>query len=390
MNDLTNALLEKYQRKSKELLLELMAINTCQPEGNEDALVNFLISVFPDGTEYHKLSHSQNRSSLVVRVPGKHQENALAFFGHADTVSYGCLDNWHYDPSRPTPEGDRIYGRGSSDMKGGAAAMTATALYLLEEGIVPAHDIYFCFTADEENSGMGAKAMNAEPFMDKVSNVIIAEPTAGLISVGEKGALWLKVSAHGVQSHGSRPELGVNAIDMLMSLAQRLKTAIGKGPSVPLFGRTTVSVTKIQGGILTNIIPSEASMELDIRPIPGLKNEEVIALVESLTKDLCNENPRLTFDVAVLNDRPSVETPRGCKLLADIRQTAGSIGMDDTLRATIFYTDASQLIPGRPISFVIVGPGDDKQAHQSNEYITVSSLNQITELYIRYIHNYCK
>lgn len=365
-----------------------MAINTCQPEGNEDTLINFLISVFPDGTECHKLSHSPNRSSLIVRVPGKSEENALAFFGHVDTVSYGCLDNWRYDPSRPTIEGDRIYGRGSSDMKGGAAAMTATALYLLEEGITPANDIFFCFTADEESSGIGAKAMNREPFMDKVSNVIIAEPTAGLISVGEKGALWLRVSAHGVQSHGSRPELGVNAIEMLMSLAQRLNIAICEGPSVPLFGKTTVSVTKVQGGILTNIIPSEASMELDIRPIPGHKNEDVIALVESLMKELCNENPSLTFDIEVLNDRPAVETRRECKLLADIRQTAGSIGMDDTLRGTIFYTDASQLIPGRPISFVIVGPGDDKLAHQSNEYITVSSLNKITELYIQYINRF--
>lgn len=99
MNDLPNALLENYQQKSKELLLDLMSINTCQPEGNEDVLVNYLISVFPDGTEYQKLSHSANRSSLVVRVPGRSQENALAFFGHIDTVSYGNLDHWLYDPS---------------------------------------------------------------------------------------------------------------------------------------------------------------------------------------------------------------------------------------------------------------------------------------------------
>lgn len=388
MNDLPNTLLEYYQQKSKELLLDLTSINTCQPEGNEDVLVNYLISVFPDGTEYQKLSHSANRSSLVVRVPGRSQENALAFFGHIDTVSYGNLDHWLYDPSHPTIVGDRIYGRGTSDMKGGAAAMTATALFLLEKGITPANDIYFCFTADEENFGIGARAINNAPFMDKVSHVIIAEPTAGLISVGEKGALWLRVSAHGVQSHGSRPELGVNAIEMLMSLVQRLNLAISKGPSVPLFGRTTVSITKIQGGVLTNIIPSEASMELDIRPVPGQRNDDAIAIVESAIKELCSENPRLTFEIEVLNDRPAVETKRDCKLLEDIRQTASSIGMDDTLRGTIFYTDASQLIPGRAASFVIVGPGDDKLAHQTNEYITVSSLNKITELYIQYINRF--
>lgn len=377
-----------YLAKSEQLLMELLAIDTCQPAGNEDRIIRYLAAQFPAGTEWERLVHTETRSSLVVRVPGRTRENALAFVGHVDTVPHGSPENWHYPPGVPTAEGDRIYGRGSSDMKGGVAAMTATALYLLERRIVPARDIYFCYTADEENAGLGARALDGCTFMEQVGEVIIAEPTNGQISIGEKGALWLRVIACGLQSHGSRPELGINAVEMLVELYGRIRAQLNTDAHHPFFGRTTASVTQLHGGIATNIVPAKADMDMDIRLIPGQRNEDMIRCVDQLAQELCREHPPLTLQVEVLNDRPAVEVDRSAPLLKNMLEAVRDLGMDDTLRGTIFYTDASQIVPHHEMPFVILGPGDDKLAHQGDEFITRSSLRQVTALYLHYIERF--
>ena len=374
-----------YLTRAEQILMDILSIQTCQPEGNEEALVEYLMGLFPPPALCEKIVHCKNRASLIVRVPGRDPEGALAFVGHVDTVAYGKLDSWNTDPSKPTVHDGRIYGRGASDMKGGVAAMTAAALYFLEQGIVPAHDLYFCYTADEESQGMGAAALAAHGFFRHVDRVIIAEPTKGRISVGEKGALWLRATAEGVQTHGSRPELGINAVEMLIEFAEAVKGSLDTETNHPLFGHTTAAVTNFHGGIMTNVIPSEATLELDIRLIPGQSNEAVLARARQIGEALCQKHTPLTISLEVLNDRPAVEVPQDAKLVRDVQAAARQLGLDSTVRGTIFYTDASQIVPPYGMEFLILGPGDDGLAHQSNEYIEISSLHEIIDLYLLYL-----
>lgn len=374
-----------YLARAREILLDILAVNTCQPAGNEGALARRLMGLFPQGADCRMLSHGEGRASLIVRLPGREAGGALAFAGHLDTVDYGDRTSWRTDPGCPVVEGDRVYARGAADMKGGVAAMTAAALYFLEQKIIPAHDLYFCYTADEEKGGMGAKAMAEQDLLAGVSRLIIAEPTRGQISLGEKGALWLRASAKGVQSHGSRPDLGVNAVELLVEFADRLRGALDTRTSHPLYGRTTVAVTGLHGGVMTNIIPPEAVLELDIRTIPGQSNGQVLESARHLAGELCGANPPLEIALEVLNDRPAVGVSETDPLVLDMQAAARSLGLDDQLRGTIFYTDASQLVPHYQIPFLILGPGDDALAHQSNEYITFASLEAVTSLYLRYL-----
>lgn len=376
---------ESYLVRAKEILLDILAVNTCQPAGNEAALARHLMELFPRGTDCRMIPHGEGRASLIVRIPGREAGGALAFAGHLDTVDYGDLTSWRTDPACPVVEGDRVYARGAADMKGGVAAMTAAALCFLEQKIIPVHDLYFCYTADEEKGGMGAKAMAEEDLLAGISRLIIAEPTRGQISLGEKGALWLRASAKGVQSHGSRPDLGVNAVELLVEFADRLREALDTRTSHPLYGRTTAAVTGLHGGVMTNIIPPEAVLELDIRTIPGQSNGQVLESARHLAGELCGANPPLEITLEVLNDRPAVGVSETDPLVLDMQAAARSLGLDDQLRGTIFYTDASQLVPHYQIPFLILGPGDDALAHQSNEYITFSSLEEVTRLYLRYL-----
>ncbi len=380
-----NGIHEAYLQKSQDILLALLSINTCQPAGNEDEIVNFLMGLFPPGTEQEKLVHSPTRSSLIVRVPGKRHAGALAFVGHVDTVPHGAPENWDYDPAAATIVGDRIYGRGSSDMKGGAAAMTAAALYLLEQKVVPERDVYFCYTADEESAGMGALSLCKCALMQDVGEMIIAEPTNGQISLGEKGALWIRVSACGVQSHGSRPDLGINGIEMLFALHERIGKRLDLQSSHPLLGHSTMTATQFHGGVSTNVMPASAEMELDIRLIPGTCNEDVVEIIRQEAQTLCGQHPPLDMKLEVLNSRPAVAVDAQTPFLQNMLAAVRDLGMNDRLRGTIFYTDASQLVPVHHMPFLILGPGDDKLAHQGNEFITLSSLREVTSLYLHYI-----
>lgn len=378
----------EYIEKSVPLLEELLAINTCQPEGNEDKAAEYLMQKFPAGTQMKKLIHTESRSSLVVKVPGSSEGKALVFVGHLDTVPYGPLENWNTQPGQVTYDGDRIYCRGAADMKGGAAAMTAAALYLLENKIVPEKDIYFCYTADEENEGLGAFALAQEEFMNSAAEVIIAEPTRGLVSVGEKSALWLKIKSHGVQAHGSRPELAVNGIEMLMELAARIARCIDMNTEKQFFGHSTMAVTKLNGGFSTNVIPAEAEMVVDIRLIPGQSNDLLLEKITEQAESLCKEHQPLEITIQVINNRPSVEVRENAPLLSHMESVLEELGLSTERRGTIFYTDASQIIPCHDADFVILGPGDDRMAHQSNEFIDIKDLKTMAEIYLKYITEY--
>ncbi len=395
-----------------ELLRELVQTDTCQPEGREEMLVNKIISRLPDGISYTKLEHGQGRASLIVEIrrepedeaqaeekalsEGKAQaeekalseerkENgALAFIGHLDTVAYGREEEWKYPPLKGHLEDGIMYGRGTADMKGGAAAMLLALEKLWEERHLLERDIYFCFTADEEYRGIGIQAMVQGGYLSDVKEVVICEPSDEQVSICEKGALWLSVQIKGVGAHASRPELGINAAETAYAFAGRMKQYIESAPAHPILGKASASVTKIESGIMTNMIPEEAELTLDIRTVPGLSCEEAEQYAGKAGKELEEAYPGLSVCIETLNRRPAVGTKEGEGLVRHMLRLAKEMGMPGTPRGTHFYTDASQLIPVLPVPFVIAGPGDDRQAHCTDEHVEVGSVARFAEMYRRY------
>lgn len=411
-----------------ELLRELVQTDTCQPEGKEETLVDKIISRLPDGISYTKLEHGQGRASLIVEIKrepedkalsegkaqeenalleGKAQEEnvlsegkaqaeenalseerqengALAFIGHLDTVACGRAEEWKYPPLEGHLEDGIMYGRGTADMKGGAAAMFLALERLWEERHLLERDVYFCFTADEEYKGIGIQAMAQGGYLSDVKEVVICEPSDEQVSICEKGALWLSVQIKGVGAHASRPELGVNAAETAYAFAGRMKQYMAAAPEHPILGKASASVTKIESGIMTNMIPAEAALTLDIRTVPGISCEEVEQYARETGKALEEEYPGLRLCIGILNCRPAVGTGEGEGLVRRMLKLAGEMGMSETPRGTYFYTDASQLIPMLPVPFVIAGPGDDRLAHCTDEHVEVESVERFAEMYWRY------
>lgn len=372
-------------KECEELLGRLVCMDTCQPEGNEEELIDWIIGEMPAGVCHTKIRHSAGRASLIVKIEGSSKEGGIAFIGHVDTVACGNVSDWKYPPHQAEVMGDIMYGRGTADMKGGIAAMLLAMEKICRDNIALRKPVYFCFTADEENQGAGIQSIAKERRLEGVEEVIICEPSNGQISLCEKGALWLSVSVEGKAAHASRPDLGINAIEIAYMYAERIKTYIQGMEEHTILGKATASVTKFNGGNMTNIIPADAGLEIDIRTVPGISHEDILHQADKIQRELEEELSGVRFHTKVLNDRPAVGTARTHEYVRRILKLAGDMGMDSRPRGMHFYTDASQLIPELSVPFVIAGPGDDKQAHCMDEHVKISSIAQFAALYYRYV-----
>ena len=369
----------------KEFLKTLIKTESAQPEGHECRVADVIEAALPHDFIITRIDNGNGRCTLVASLPAETDEGGVCLVGHMDTVAFGDLCKWNHDPLSAYEEDGVIYGRGSADMKGGVAAMTAAALRILEEGKPLKKPLILCYTADEENRGIGVLSAVESGLLDKADCFIIAEPTDMGLGVCEKGALWLKFSAVGVQAHGSRPEIGLNAAEAVAELALGLKNLVDPGDTHPLLGVNTASLTCINAGVGNNVIPATASAVMDIRTLPGVDNGAIAALAEKLCAETNREDARWLCSVEVINQRAAVETEKGAALTLDMAELLSDMGYAPSERGLFFYTDASQIIPALDKPFVILGPGDDKQAHQINEHIPVKQLLDAEELYYRYL-----
>lgn len=372
--------------KCKEILKTLIKINSTHPEGNEMDMVKAILAMFGKyDIEYKIFDHGNNRGSLVITISGKSSKQSIAFLGHIDIVPVDDYSEWEYPPFDAVVVGDYMYGRGSADMKGGVTSMIITALYLLENKVTPSNDIHFCFTADEELNGIGVLEIKDSGIINNAKEIFIAEPSEEKLGLAEKGALWIEVIVEGLSAHGSRPDLGVNSVEYLIEFINQFRDSMDRESLNPLLGQATFSVNEINGGVKTNVIPTQSTATIDIRTIPIQNHEDIINNGNEIAYKLMKEKDNLTIELNVLNNRPSVETSKDNMFIKKLTNLCKELSHETKYKGLNFYTDASQIIPDLKVPFVILGPGDDAMAHQRNEKIKLTSVAKIAEIYISYV-----
>jgi len=306
--------------KSTALLSKLVEVDTCQPAGNEARLVSLIEDRYSElPVVMTRLDHGLGRASLVIELPGKQKKDSLAFVGHLDTVPVGDPAKWDSHPLTPTAHQGKLVARGSADMKGGVAAMLLALDYLIQSQQERQKSLFFCFTADEEKDGLGAVALKHSGLIDDAAQMIICEPSGGGIGLCEKGALWVRVSAEGVSSHASRPELGRNAIQALLAFMNQVYQGLDTSQTHPFLGHNTLSITQFKGGISTNIVPSQAELTLDIRTLPGVSHLEILKMIGEICQEVQSKMSPLYMKVEIVNDRPPLETPETDDLVLNLR-----------------------------------------------------------------------
>ncbi|XCP86089.1 M20 family metallopeptidase [Roseburia hominis] len=375
--------------KCEEILGYLVSWDTRQPEGNEKEIVDYIEMLFGDTVEKEVYLHSPKRASLVLKFDGEQKDGGIAFVGHLDTVSYENPDDWKYNPLEAVVEDGVMYGRGTADMKSGVCAMILAALYLQEQKVKLKKPVYFCFTADEERGGIGIQKIIESGILNTIDAAIICEPSSRKIGIGEKGALWLQVTATGAAAHGSNPSAGTNALDCLIEIKTMLDSYMTKENGDSMLGKSTISLTKMNGGTGTNIIPVYGSMELDIRTIPETKNSEILEFLETACKEVQRKNREFKYGIHILNNRGSVCTKEDNPFVQDFKTAVESLEIEANCAGLKYYTDASQMIPPLNIPFIIFGPGEAEQAHKTNEHVSLHSVKECSDIYITYLINYC-
>jgi succinyl-diaminopimelate desuccinylase len=363
------------------LTRELISINTVNPPGNESALALSLGDLLAEnGFEIELPQYEGNRLHLVAEKGTGGPVAPLVLSGHLDTVPLGDK-TWTREPFSGKIEGDRLYGRGSSDMKGGLAAMTMAAIEAMA-GTSPEGGVRLIFSAGEEMGCMGVQQLvKSYKKLGKARAVIVGEPTSNMPAIGHKGALYLKASIKGKTAHSSMPELGVNAIYKAARCISKIETFRFTADKDPLLGFPSINVGKMEGGMNINSVPDHAEFTIDVRSTSRMEHRGVM---EQLRRELGTE-----LKMETLVDLGPVSTPETDPFV----QLAYAVcrvytGNPDWPRSLPYLTDGSVLqafYGGVPT--IILGPGEPAMAHQTDEYCSIKKLMQAVSIYKNIILN---
>ena len=357
-----------------ELTRQLVGFTSANPPGDEEDCARFLAQLLEQaGFAVQLHSFGERRFNLLARIAGQAGGAPLGFTGHLDTVPLGTAE-WQHAPYGGEVVDGKLYGRGSSDMKGGIAAFIAACVPLLDH-LRQGSGLQLVLTGGEETGCDGAHALiAAQPAcLVPLGALIVGEPTGNRALIGHKGALWLNATARGVTAHGAMPEQGVNAIYAAADALVKIRS-FEVGPAHALMGAPTLNVGTIQGGLNINSVPDQTSFSIDIRSVPGIEHR---CVSERLKAHLGN------IELAPLIDLPAVYSDPAHSWIARVTQLAHLHGEPCTHRRTVqYFTDAAVLTPatGHPPT-IILGPGESDMAHKTDEYCRVDRLHQAVRLY---------
>lgn len=346
-----------------ELARQLVRLDTAAG-GEEQAIAVVADLLGEAGFSLTWVPWEPSRPNLVARWRGG---GPLTLAAHLDTVPFDAA-TWTVDPLGGAVVDGRLYGRGSSDMKAGAAAMVRAALDAAAAGAAP---FTLVFTSAEETGCEGARAVAASGLLDPSPTLIVGEATGNAVFFGHKGATWLELTVTGRSAHGSRPELGDSAVHRL---ADAIVAARDRppAPAHPVLGSLTTNVGTIAGGQQTNLVPDRASLTIDVRTVPGQDAAGVAHLLATASGG----------EVREMLGVPSVWTDPDSALSRRVVATVDAItGRSSPRAAVAYFTDGAVLADPAAPAVYIIGPGDLDQPHTSDEWCAVDRIDEATAIY---------
>jgi acetylornithine deacetylase len=323
------------------------------------------------------------RSNVVARL-GPADAPALMLNGHLDVVG---VEGMVHQPFAAEVRDNRIYGRGSADMKGGLAAMCAAAIAGHPSGAK--RQILITAVVDEEYESLGMRALVASGV--RAEAAIITEPTRLAICPAHRGFVWLDVSLRGRAAHGSRYDIGVDAIThagLLLAELDQLESTRESGPRHPLLGRGSLHASKIRGGVGMSTYPEECELAIERRTLPGESAEKAIREITDACERVKARHPaldaRVTLSTAQLASDVSPDAPIVKRLRAALERERLPIAIEGMSA----WTDAA-LLNEAGIPAVCFGPGDIALAHAAEEFVPVEEIALATRVLTRVVSEWC-
>ena len=374
-------------KNSVKILTDLISFKTISGEDN-NSLIDYCDDILKKigASSFRTFDDDKKRVNLFATIKAKNSSNKkpIIFSGHTDVVPVS--KGWSTDPFIATIKNDKLYGRGSCDMKGFIACTLAFAPIYSETNLD--RDIHFSFTFDEETACQGAPILIEELKKRNITDgiCIIGQPTNMKIIDAHKGCYESTTYFEGLAGHSSAPNKGVSAVEYASRYVNRLielrEKLVERAPKDSIFDppHSTLSIGGIFGGIAHNVIADKCHVNWETRPVV---KEDAIFLNKELDKyaneillpEMIKVYPNSSINKKIIGE--IVGFDREAK--SDACELISSLTGDNSRQVVSFGTEAG-LFQEIGISTVVCGPGSIEQAHKIDEYIVLDELKKCLKL----------
>jgi acetylornithine deacetylase/succinyl-diaminopimelate desuccinylase family protein len=377
------------------LAQDLLRIPSVNPPGDYERISCLIYEQMTTlGLETSIIEGRPGKPNVFGRYPG-HESDApvLLLSGHMDVVPVPDPSMWRYPPFEGQIADGKIWGRGAVDMKGALAAEIIALKAVMESGIELRGTVILGATVDDETAGLWGMRYVMEEGLDSLQ---WPRPTFHLLGEANdlnitnvfKGRLWLKITVEGKSAHGGEPQAGINAIEKMIKLIERLK--IMRKNQHPLAGEDTLNIGKIQGGEAVNVVPHRCVAHFDFRIAPPGKAKKLEERIKEIVLQLEKEDTAFSVgEFETYERRDPVETDPDHWV---VKASAGCVeavtgrrpGLEGTLSAGDLYYAIKRGIPG-----LWIGAGDGRLRHSDNEHLAVDDLIRMAKIYALMIVGMC-
>lgn len=373
----------------RALLRQLVRIDSRNPSlaagapGEQDMATRLAVVLGEWGFDARVVDAAPGRPNVVATLRGTGGGKSLMFNGHMDIVD---VANMTHAPFDALERDGRLYGRGASDMKGGVAAMCAAAARV--QGSLKGDLVVAC-VADEEWRSIGTAALVASGV--RADAAIVTEPTRLAIMPAHKGFAWIQVTVHGRAAHGSRWDLGVDAIrhaGLVLAELERLDSETLPLKSHPLLGRPSLHASEIEGGLGLSTYPDRCVLRFERRTIPGETTADVHREIDGVCARLRRSHRSFDATVEMLFAQPPSDVAADAPVCAAMAKAVRSARIEPRIEGMSAWTDAA-LLNQAGIPAICFGPGDMGLAHAAEEYIDVRELEQATDILASFARDWC-
>ena len=362
-----------------ELLRALVAFPTVSADPNLD-LITFCADLLRGvGAEVTIIQDGTGKKANLFATIGPTDRPGVLLSGHTDVVPVAGQD-WTVPPFEMTEDADKLFGRGTTDMKGFVACAMRIAMVASEKDLqTPLH---LALSYDEEVGCVGVRSLidmlETAPFVPLMC--IVGEPTSMQVATGHKGKTAARVTAVGHASHSALAPTALNAIHMacdmigmLRALQQDLVTS-GAQDSAYDIPYSTVHVGTISGGSALNIVPDRAEFAFEVRNLDGDDTAAILARLTALRdaylQEITPQFPAARIDIEITNSYPSLATETGDRVVGFVQSLTGS---NHTVKVA-FGTEGGLFSSRLGVPTVVCGPGSMDQGHKPDEFIETSQL----------------
>ena len=379
---------DEHDSEELDLLRRLIAVDSVNPAlvpgGAGETRIATVVAEWLGrrGFDCRRLEAAPGRPSILAVAHGAGGGRSLMLNGHLDTVS---LANYDGEGLEPVVRDGRLHGRGAYDMKSGLAAMMVAAARAHE---APHRgDVVLALVADEEHASLGTEEVLDAVITDAA---IVVEPTGLDLVTAHRGFVWATLTVRGRAAHGSRPDLGVDAIakaGRALTAIDELADRLAIGRRHPLLGTGNVHAGTITGGAETSSYPDACVITLERRTTPGEDHATFERELLGIIDRIAGSDPDFTADLEITTHRPPFEGDAASDIADVVSASFAEVaGHAPTPRGEPFWTDCA-LLREKGIDTVMFGV-DGGGAHAADEWVTIDSLGTLTATLDRAIRRY--